>query len=132
MKKKVRYLAGLAGIAPATVGFMAQATPANAATWSCFNKLPNGNYGWCNATIVSGPAKFYSHYYGFTYKLPTGDRVKVTCWYSGTGSGDPFWDHIVREKSITGLSGGPWYKSGHVADRYVSLGGYPYRLLNKC
>lgn len=148
--KKVHYIAGLAGVAPAAMGFiapaMAHAAPAGGpaergtsapaktvsthqikapalaenTVFSCFNPRANGTFEWCNAPIINGPADFYSHNGAVLFQLHDGDRVKVTCWYTGASfHGDPYKDHVVREHI-----GGAFYSySGHVNDYHVNFSG---------
>jgi hypothetical protein len=108
----------------------AAAAPAVAHVWSCFDKEPDGLYGWCNGSIVHGPAPFYPRN-GGSYNLHDGSRVKITCFYSGkVVSGDKYWDHVVRETNRSGYFN---YTSGHIADYYVSLGNQPpVGLLHSC
>jgi hypothetical protein len=155
--KKVRYLAGLAGLVPAAAAVAIPAT-AHAATaeqgtavpaktvsmgqvrapaaaiaahqWSCFN--PEGKshvpHGWCNGSIINSPATFYSHSGQPFFALESGSRVKVTCWYRDARGLE---DHVVRINPVG--SAPPFAVSGHVHDANVSFGNTPAsELLNHC
>src|SRR5690348_13250817 len=130
--KKVRYLAGLAGLAPAAAGVVTgtaahaalaggspgRDAPAGAKTvslhhltargvypalaFSCFDP-DGGYYDHCNAPIIHGPVQVSLGY------LYDGDRVRVTCYVSGRSNhGDPYYDRINREDSLN-RNEGPFY-----------------------
>jgi len=155
--KKVRYVAGLAGLAPAAAGVMtgtaAHAAPAGDSpgrtapavaksaktvslshlraldarvdrVYSCFD-FKSGHYGWCNAPVTgrnaSHRALFYLSIPPFAYSVYNGDRMKVTCYYTGASHyGDSYYDHIVREDSLSGVEG-PDYRTGHMYDYFINF-----------
>jgi hypothetical protein len=139
--KKVRYLAGLAGLAPAAMigpaAYAAPAAPAGhdaaAATstkavslnhlraqrvavdtaYSCFD-LDSGVYGWCNAPLISSTLLINSK--GFAeLAMFKSNRVKVTCWYKSSRGN--IQDHVVRED----VSGREHHLRGHVSDLFVNF-----------
>jgi hypothetical protein len=142
--KKVRYMVGLAGIVPAAAGFMVPAaahaatTPGGTAARDASATAKSVNLRHIAepdvdlrdvAVSILGTSVYFNSRYGSKYlmnpKGHTGDKVKVSCYYSGTGLPDPYWDHVIYEKSLSGVQG-PFSLVGHVADSYVNFGGlYP-------
>jgi hypothetical protein len=139
--KKVAYIAGIAGMAPAIAGFIAPGA-ANAATtgagtqaktvsthpvtaaagdYTCHG--PAGEPGrYCSTSIYNRPdgTQFFFRSGGSTI-IPDGAKLRVSCYYSGdTGfPKDPYWDHVTM------LSGLPIV--GHVRDKWVNFGGeFPF------
>jgi hypothetical protein len=134
--KKVRYMAGLAGLAPAAVlgpaGIAAAATTSaghdTAATTAATKTVSLhhlraqrpavdfSNFGNCNAPL-SAPEKLTSRN-GGVRSLPAGTRVKVTCWYHDSKS--VIQDHVVREN----INGTEHSWVGHLPDAHVDFGGH--------
>jgi hypothetical protein len=144
--KKIAYIAGLAGMAPAITGLVAPGA-ANAATTAAtgtgtqaktvsiqpvkatadFNSATDCHGAafspkrYCSTSIYNRPdgTQFFFHSGGSTI-IPDGTKLRVTCYYSGdTGfPKDPYWDHVTRVK-IDGFS-----YSGHVRDKWVNFNGY--------
>jgi hypothetical protein len=95
-----------------------------ARVYSCFD-FESGYYGWCNAPVTgrnaSHPARFYLASAPFDYSVYNGDRMKITCYYTGTSHyGDIYYDHIVREDSLSGVEG-PDYYVGHMYDYFINF-----------
>jgi hypothetical protein len=141
--KKVAYIAGLAGMAPAITGFIVPG-PANAATtnagtqartvsthhvtaesagaaYSCYG--PAGKAGrYCYTSIYNRPDGTRFYYPDGSYSIISNHaELRVSCYYSGdTGfPTDKYWDHV------TSVSFSP--RIGHVADKWVNFGGdFPF------
>jgi hypothetical protein len=142
--KKVRYIAGLAGLAPAaaaamtgTVAHAASAgdspghhvstraktvslrhLPARAVSpdlvYHCYGSH-SGFFDHCNAPIIGSTAVFSA---GGNMLLPlhSGDRVEVTCWYRSSAH-NRIQDHVIREHIFSTY----YHSPGHVSDRYVNF-----------
>jgi hypothetical protein len=151
--KKVRYVVGLAGIVPAAAGFMAPAA-AHAATTpretavqdaSATAKTVNLTHiarpditAGSVSTSIDANSVYLNKRSGGKALMYSGDWVKVSCYYRGTGASgtglpDPYWDHVIYESSLNGVFG-PFHDIGHVADSYVNFGGvYPSKVgIPKC
>lgn len=138
--KKVRYIAGLAGIVPAAAGLMipaaahATTTPSETAARDASATAKSVNLRHIAAPDVDlrdvpvsilGTSVYFNSRYGSKYLMNVSghvDKVKVSCYYSGTGLPDPYWDHVIYEESLSGVQG-PFTLVGHVADSYVNFGG---------
>jgi hypothetical protein len=145
--KKVRYLAGLAGLAPVAAAGGMTGTAAHAETAggspsrdaSAVAKTvslhhlttrgvspdlifscfdPDGGYyGHCNAPIIHGPVSVSKGH------LYDGDRVEVSCYVTGRSThGDIYYDRVIREHSLN-HNVGPYYYSFFVPDYNISFSG---------
>jgi hypothetical protein len=134
--KRAKLVAGMTAIIPAVtaVGLAPQAA-AHASTASGVRAEQASLTGKSVAlalrqapAAVSSVWASLSHsdtfYYrsGGTLTLPRGWLVYVTCYYSGAPYADPYWDHVTKEGSKGGYETN---YTGHIADRYVDLSGYP-------
>jgi hypothetical protein len=153
--KKVRYLAGLAGLVPAAAAVAMPATAHAAAAepgtavpaktvslghvrapaaaiathqWSCFD--PEGKsripHGWCNGSIINGPSPFFDHNGASDGSVHNNSRVKITCWYRDANGLE---DHVVRINPPG--SAPPYAVSGHIHDANVSFSFTPASSLLK-
>lgn len=138
--KKVRYIAGLAGIIPVAAGLMTPSA-AHAAAGETAARSASTTGKTVNLTHLARPeitagSRFASIDANSVYLnkrsggkalMYFGDVVKVSCYYKGTGTSatglpDPYWDHVIYESSLNHVHG-PYHDIGHVADSYVNLGG---------
>lgn len=144
--KKIAYIAGFAGMAPAIMGAVLPGA-ANAATttarptgtgtqaktvsiqpvtaaagdYACHG-TPYTTGRYCSTSVYNRPdgTQFFFRS-GGSEIIPDGARLRVTCWYSGdTGfPKDPYWDHVTM---LSGFS-----VVGHVRDKWVNFGGeFPF------
>jgi hypothetical protein len=132
--KRGRLITGMAAAIPvvAATGFAAPAAAhaSQDGAQRADNPLPNGKSvvlthrpqvvnGAVWASLTHSDTLYIKS--GGSIVLPRHEFVFVTCYYSGAPYADPYWDHVTKEVSSNGYT---TTYTGHLADRYVSLGGY--------